>query len=160
MLNHFGSAFLAQFRETGGQSVAELFATHGKAGPYRPEEDLLVGDLPGALLADLQLDHRGGYLGLWEEAMGRHVKQQPRLSIILTKHRKGAVVRRSRLCGDPLGHFLLHHNGNGFKALRFQQRRQNGGSNIVGQIGTGHRPQALKLLRHKPGNILLQNVRP
>ena len=92
--------------------------------------------------------------------MGRHIKKDLRLGVLLAEHGKSAVILRTGLGGDALGHLLLDHDGDGLEALRFQHCRQNGRSDLIGQIGTGHGPQAGEFLRHQGGNILVQHIVP
>ena len=92
--------------------------------------------------------------------MGRDVKQQLRLGIILAEHGEGAVIRRAGPGGNALGHLLLNHDGDGLKAFGFQQRREDGGGDIVRQIGAGHGPEAGQLFRHQLGDAALQDVSP
>ena len=92
--------------------------------------------------------------------MGGYVKQQLRLGVILAEDGEGAVVRRPRLGGDALGHLLLHHDGNGLEAVRFQQGCEDGGGDVIGQVGAGHGPQTGQLLPDQGGNIQLQHIVP
>ena len=81
--NHLRRALLAQLREAGSQTVAEFFPPHGEAGPDGAEEGVLVIHLPGQFLPHPEGDDSGGHLGLGHKAMGRHIKQQLRLCVIL-----------------------------------------------------------------------------
>ena len=54
----------------------------------------------------------------------------------------------------------MHHDGDGVKAICFQQGREDGGSDVVGQVGTGHGPQTGKFLCHQSGHILVQHIIP
>ena len=92
--------------------------------------------------------------------MGGHIEEVLRLRVILAEYGESAVVRRAGLGGDPLGHLLLDHNGDGVEAVRLQQGRENGGGDIVGQIGAGHGAQPGEFLPHQGGDILLQHISP
>ena len=92
--------------------------------------------------------------------MGRHVKQQFRLGIILAEHGESAVVRRARLGSNALGNLLLHHHRHRLKALGFQQGGEDGAGDVIGQVGAGHRAQGTQFLVHQGGDVLLEHIAP
>ena len=92
--------------------------------------------------------------------MGGDVEQKLRFCVILAEYGERAVIRGAGLCRDALRHFLLHHDGDGLEALRFQQRRENGGGDVIGEVGAGHGAESAELLLHQRGDVLLQHVSP
>ena len=92
--------------------------------------------------------------------MGGHIKQNLRFCVVIAEDGKCGIIGSAGLGGDPLGHFLLNHDGDRLEAFRLQQGTEDGRSNVVGQIGTGHGPQAGKLLCHQCLHIGFQHIIP
>ena len=64
-------------------------------------------------------------LGAGREAVGRDVKEQFRVGVVLAEHGEGPVVRRAG-GADPAGYLPLDHHGNGGEAFGLQQGGDGG----------------------------------
>ena len=92
--------------------------------------------------------------------MGRHIEEKFRLRIVLAENGERTVISGAGLGGDPLGNLFLHHDCHRLEALGFQQGRQNGRGDVVGQVGAGHGPQSAEFLLHQRRHIQLQHIVP
>ena len=117
--------------QRGAEAVGQGFAALGEGGPDHPEEVGLVIHLSGRSLGD-HAQHGGGHLGGGEEAVGRDVKEQFRVGVVLAEHGEGPVVRRAGGGADPAGYLPLDHHGDGGEAFGLQQGGDGGGGDVIG----------------------------
>ena len=106
------------------------------------------------------MDHGGGDLGGRQEAGVGHLEQQLRRGVILHQQGEGPIVRRARGGADPLGYLLLNQHRQGLKAAAFHHPGQQGGGDVIRQVGAQNGPQAPKVLPHQGRQLLLHHVAP
>ena len=83
------------------------------------------------------LNNAGSDFGSGEKTVGRDIKQQFTMGMVLTKKRKCPTVWAAGGGADSPRHLLLNHYRNGLKAAGLQEPGEYRGGDIVGQIGTG-----------------------
>ena len=141
-----------------GLNKATFEAALAEGGLHHPEEPLFVlhaleRDGPGD-----HADHRGGHLGGGDEALWPHVEEELGDGVVLAVHREGAVVRRARCGADAQGHLPLDHHRDAGEAFGLDEGGDDGGGDVIGQVGAGHGREAGELLIHQGGNVQLQDV--
>ena len=78
--------------------------------------------------------------------------------MVLHVYRECAIIASAGGSGNALGNLLLHHDGDGFKAVRLHQYPQGRGSDVIRKIGAYQRRQAGEVPVCGGRNIQFQDI--
>ena len=136
LLDEGGEDLLGDLGEARREGVGESLAPLLKGGADGLEEGLLVlGDV-GLLLVETDADHGGVHLGGGDKVSCRDLEELFGLAVILQHGGDGTVLLASCLGAKTVGHLGLDHNGDVLKGqARLQESHEDGGGDVVGQIG-------------------------
>ena len=118
-----------------------------------------VPDGHGGLGEDVQPDDGGVHLGSGKERTPRHVEKNLRLAVVPDGGADGARFPAAGPGADPPGGLLLDHDGDGADGQPvLQQLHQDGGGDVIGEIGTDHHLHPWELVPDQLVEIHLQHV--
>ena len=104
------------------------------------------------------MDHGGGHLGGGQEAGGRDGEQQLGVGVVLHQYGERAVLRRAGPGADALRHLFLYQDGETVEAAALHAFGQDGGGDVIGQIGAEDGPQSGEMLLYHLREIQLHGV--
>ena len=102
-----GDAWAARISQTVHQGLTALV----EGSPDQGEHLLLILHLYRRFFVAGQADDRAAHIRSRDEAVGRYIRHDFRLCIILHRQRQGAVILRAGAYLHTVRHFLLHHDG-------------------------------------------------
>ena len=107
----------------------------------------------------VQPDHRRPHLRAGHEAVGRHIRHDIRLRIILYSQRQGAIILGTRSGLHPIRHLFLYHDGYAlYRDVIFKKPHNDRSRNIIRQIRHHFDRPASILLLCQLRDIHLQDV--
>ena len=155
---HVSQLLFGQLAAVGrGQGVEKGLSPLGEGGPNDGEQ-LLGGAVHRGSVPQGHADHRRGHLGGGEEALGRHLEEVLAHGVVLAEQGEGPEVGGAGLGADALGYLSLNHHRHPAETAALQQQGDDGGGDVVGQIGAGHGGEPLKLLLYQLGDVQLHYV--
>ena len=140
------------------QRVHQRFSPQGEGGLHRPPQGGLGHHVHRRRLPHGTVDHGGGHLGGGQEAGGRDGEQQLRVGVVLHQYSERAVLRRAGPGADALRHLFLYQDGETVEAAALHAFGQDGGGDVIGQIGAEDGPQSGEMLLYHLREVQLHGV--